>query len=98
MATIVIRSFAKELITETGCFEWSVVRGHRDPSGELFMHTKLITKTRARQLIEKLGLVESYSMPEGEIYDTPAGEFKALFPAGIKNKREREIIEHTDNV
>lgn len=98
MATIVIRSFTIVPFVGIGGFEYSVTRAYRLSTGQLYMHTDLITKERARFLIKKLGLVESYSTEDGEVYDTPDGEFKALFPKGLKNRAEREMIEHTDKI
>ena len=98
MATIVIRSYSKELITGAGCFEWSVTKARRCADGELYMHSMLVTKTKARELIDKLGLVESYSTPDGEIFDTPDGEFKKLFPNGIRSNKEKLMIEKVDNL
>ena len=98
MVTIVIRSFTKELVTGSGCYEWSITQASRNSYGQLFMFTKLVTKAKARKTIEDLGLVESYSTRDGEIFDTPEGDFKALFPQGIRTFADKMKIEQTDRL
>ena len=98
MATIVIRSLTKEKISGTCCYEWSVTEAHRNSKGELFMRSKLVNRFKARQIIARHGLVESYTQKEGQIFDTPAGDFKALFPNGIETKEDKEAIRKTDNI
>lgn len=98
MATIVIRSLTKERISCTCCYEWSRHDAWRDGHGILHLKSKLITRKKALELIERLGLVESHRRKFGEIYDTPNEDFKALFPDGIKSKMDFDTIERTDNI
>ena len=98
MTTIVIRSLTKERISCTFCYEWSRHDAYRDGHGILHLKSKLITRKKALELIERLGLVESHLRKIGEIYDTPEGDFKALFPDGIKSKSDFEAIEKTDKI
>lgn len=98
MAIIVIRSRTKERISGTFCFEWSVTEAIRRRSGSLIMRTYLTTRDKAKDIIKSNGLVESYSTNDGEVYDTPDGNFKALFPDGIRTKAEREMIEKLDRI
>lgn len=98
MATIVMHSITKEKISGTCCYEWSVTEAHRIRSGELYMRSMLVKRSKALQVIEKHGLVEAYSTREGTIYDTPEGDFKALFPRGLRTKRDIEAIEKTDRL
>ena len=98
MATIVIRSRTKERISGTFCFEWTETVASRSRYGTLSMRSRLVDRKKAHEIIEKNGLVESYSTRDGEIYDTPDGAFKALFPRGIDNYREMEMIEKIDRL
>ena len=96
MATIVIRSKTKSRIDGTCYPEYSVHYINRTRTGELYISSRLITKERSYAMIKRLGLVESYSTNDGQIYDTPEGDLKALFPNGLHNKKEIEIIEKAD--
>lgn len=78
--------------------EWSLHTGKRLIDGTLVMSSRLIDKEKARQIIDKRGLVECHRTKDGEIYDSPAREFKALFPRGIRIKQELEQIEKTDKI
>jgi len=98
MVTIVIRSRTKERISGTFCFEWSMHKAWRDSRGELHMENHLLTRQKAQAIIERRGLVESYSTKDGEIYDTPEGDFKALFPFGLLQKEDMETISKTDKL
>lgn len=98
MATIVIRSRTKEKISGTFCFEWSVHTCKRDCYGELLIISRLIDRHKAQEVINRLSLVESYHTKDGEIYDTPDGAFKALFPNGLRDKFDIEQIEETDRI
>lgn len=96
MATIVMRSKVMERISGTFCFEWRVVRGGRNALGQLSVNSQLTTKKRALAYIKKYGLVLSHSNRDGDVYDTPEGDFKALFPEGLTVKSEIEQIERID--
>ena len=98
MTTIIIRSRTKERISGTFSFEWSRHDAWRDERGGLHVKNTLLSRQKAQRVIERLGLVESFRTKDGEIYDTPEGDFKALFPNGIKGRAENEIIEHTDKI
>lgn len=98
MATIVIRSKVMERISGTFCFEWRAVKASRNASGELTVWSRLIKKKQGLALIKKKNLVLSHSNRDGDIYDTPAGDFKALFPNGLCVKSEIEQIEKIDKV
>ena len=93
MATIVIRSKVMERISGTFYFEWRVVRGGRNALGQLSVNSHLTTKKRALMYIKKYGLVLSHSNRDGDVYDTPEGDFKALFPKGLCVKSEINQIE-----
>lgn len=93
MATIVIRSTTKELITGSFSYEWSVHQGWRDNNGKLHIKSRLITRSKAQQIIQKLNLKECYSDRHGEIYDTPEDGFKAMFPDGVRGREDNETIE-----
>ena len=98
MAMIVIRSKTTEIISKTCCFEYSLHTASRTSSGELIFHSKLIDRKRAKEIIEKKGLIESYRTGDGEIYDTPEGDFKSLFPEGIHTIGEKILIERADKI
>lgn len=98
MALIVIRSKTKEKISCTFCYEWSVHSAHRTAGGELVMKSHLVTRERALQIIDKRGLIVAHHTKDGEIYDTPEGDFKALFPRGLRMRDEVYMIEKTDNL
>lgn len=98
MATIVIRSRTREIISGTCCYEYSVHTASRMSSGSLYFTSKLIDRKKAKAIIEKKGLVESYRADEGEIYDTPEGDFKALFPRGIRTIGDKILIERADKI
>lgn len=98
MALIVIRSKTKEKISCTFCFEWSVTHAHRTVGGELVMKSYLTTREKALKIIERRGLVVAHQTNDGEIYDTPEGDFKALFPRGLRLREEVQMIEKTDNL
>lgn len=98
MATIVIRSKTKERISGTSYAEYSIHHINRSSAGILSMSSRLVTKKKANETIKRLGLVESYSTPSGQIYDTPDGACKALFPNGLESKKEIELIEKADKI
>ena len=98
MATIVIRSRTIEKISRTCCWEYTVTRTRTDDKGLLRFYTKLITKDQAEDIIEENNLVEAHRTEDGEIYDTPDGAFKALFPNGVRTSREKYLIENVDNI
>lgn len=62
------------------------------------MENHLVDRQKAQTIIERRGLVESYSTKDGEIYDTPEGDFKALFPFGLLQKEDMETISKTDKL
>ena len=96
MAVIVIHSMTKERISKTVCYEWSLHEAHRNRHGELFMRSQLIKREKAMELIKKHGLVEAYREREGQIYDTPDGAFKSLFPNGVSTNAEKEAIKRAN--
>ena len=98
MVTIVIRSKTKERISGTCYAEYSIHQLHRNGAGKLSVKSHLVTKEKAKATVKRLGLVESYSTAEGQIYDTPDGACKALFPEGLRNKFDIEQIEKTDRI
>ncbi len=98
MTTIIIHSRTKEKISGTYCFEWSEHKFYRPGPGEMDVRSRLVTKSKAREIITKLGLVVSYKTADGEIYDTPEGDLKKLFPGGIRTQYDFRTIEKVDNV
>ena len=98
MATIVIHSRTQEKISGTCGYEWSKHTFHRLMSGELVTKSVLLTRQKALDVIRRLGLVESHRTEDGEIYDTPDGEFKRLFPDGVRTKQDLQKIEQIDNL
>lgn len=99
MATIVIHSRTREKISGTCCFEWSLHSFHRTIGGELVMtENKLIDRQRALRIIFGRGLVEAFRTNDGVVYDTASGDFKALFPRGIRSRDDMEKIEKTDKL
>lgn len=98
MVTIVIRSRTKERISGSFCFEWSVTQARRDYAGKLIMKNRLVSRQKAQEIIERKGLVESFRTKDGEIYDTPEGDFKSLFPEGIRTIEDMHEIEKTDKL
>lgn len=44
-----------------------------------------LSRAEAREKIEAAGLVCVYEDKNGEVYDTPEGDFKRLFPFGLSN-------------
>lgn len=97
MATIVIHSRTQEKISGTYSFEWSLHKGWRDGRGELHIESRLLSREKAEAFINRKGLVESHSTRDGEIYDTPDGAFKQLFPNGVRGF-ENGIIEIIDKI
>ena len=98
MPTIVLHSRTKEKISCTYGYEWSIHTFHRLKNGELVTKNRLTTKEKALEFIEKHGLVESFRTEDGQVYDTPEGDFKALFPKGIRSREDQRKIENTDNL
>ena len=98
MGIIVIRSRTKERISGTFCFEWSVHTYRRNSWGYLQITSKLVDRHKALELIKRHGLVKSLTTKDGEIYDTPDGAFKALFPEGLRDKFDIIQIEKTDRI
>ena len=95
---IVIRSKTMEIISKTYCVEYSLHTASRTSGGSLVFSSRLIDRRRAKEIIDKKGLVESYRTEDGEIYDTPNGDFKALFPEGIHTIGEKILIERADKI
>ena len=93
---IVIKSKVMERISGPFYVEWRAVSGSRNDQGKLTVLSHLIPKKRALSLIKKKNLVLSYTSRDGEVYDTPTGDFKALFPEGLTVKSEIEQIEKID--
>lgn len=62
------------------------------------MRSRKIDADKARMIIAENGLVEAHRTQDGEIYDTPQRDFKALFPDGLRNRNEIEQIEKTDRI
>lgn len=96
MATIIIHSRTKEKISGTYCMEWSKHVFHRLANGKLDVKSRRVSKSVALGVIQKLGLVEAYRTIDGEIYDTPDGELKKLFPEGIRSQKDLSAIENID--
>lgn len=93
MAVIILHSRVMERISGTFCFEWRYVSGYRNGMGELVLRSKPTTKSRALAAIKRHGLVLSHSTNDGQLFDTPAGDFKALFPDGIRSREEMSLID-----
>jgi len=96
MNTIVMRSKVREKITGSCYFEWCRVRGRRDAWGYLHLDYKRMTREKALELIDELGLVESHRAKDGDVYDTPDGAFKALFPEGVRDVADSMEIDKLD--
>jgi hypothetical protein len=96
MATIVMRSKVKEKITGSCFFEWCRIDGRRDRFGYLHLTYRRLSREKADELIDKLGLKESHRAKEGDIYDTPEGAFKALFPDGVRDRLDSMEIDKLD--
>lgn len=86
------------MISGTFCMEWRVTEASRSPFGFLSVRHSLVTREKAMAVIRQHGLVKSLKTPDGVLYDTPDGEFKALFPLGLRDKDERYMIERIDKV
>ena len=98
MAKIILHSKTTEKISRTCCYEWSEHTFKRGPDGKLITKSRLLDKQKAQRIIKKYGLVESFSTKDGEVYDTPEGDFKKLFPNGIQNKDDAAAIEKVDKL
>lgn len=98
MPIIIIRSKTVERLTGTCAFEYKYVAGSRDSRGRLLILARLVSRKRAKKVIEKRGLVRAYSNEDGTIYDTEDRAFKALFPQGVKTAEEMDQIEKVDNL
>lgn len=98
MAIIVIRSKTMEKISGTYSIEWSVTEAGRSSDGKLWQRSRLVSRKRGQQIIRERGLVMSHETPDGEVYDTPNGDFKALFPEGLRSKDDERKIESIDNL
>ena len=96
MATIVMRSRVKERITGSCFFEWCSIKGWRTAAGYLHLQYKKLTREKALELIDKLGLTESHRTKDGEVYDTPDGAMKALFPDGVRDTLDSMEIDKLD--
>ena len=93
-----IHSRTREKISGTYTMEWSLHTGRRMQDGTLVLKSRLIDKEKARDIIAKEGLVESHRTKDGEIYDSPGRDFKALFPHGIRTKEDMQKIENIDRL
>lgn len=95
---IVIKSRTQERITGTYSTEYSCHIARRTVFGALYLASQLVTRAKAKKLIREHGLVLSHKTPDGEIYDTPTGSFKALFPNGIQTKKDMITIDTVDRI
>lgn len=50
-----------------------------------------ITREEALDYIENHELIEAHKTRDGEVYDTPAGDFKALFPYGLPSAEYNKL-------
>lgn len=50
-----------------------------------------LSRAEAREKIEAAGLVCVYKDKDGEVYDTPEGDFKKLFPSGLSNGQLKSL-------
>ena len=98
MATIIIHSRTKEKISGTYCMEWSLHKFTRLSSGEISTYSRLVDKSKALSIIQRLGLVEVYRTIDGEIYDTPDNDLKKIFPCGVLTREEMNTIEKINNL
>ena len=98
MAIVIIRSKTKEICTGTCCFEYSLHTASRTAAGSLVFTSTIVERRVAKEIIKERGLVESYRTEDGEVYDTPNGDFKALFPEGIHTIGEKILIERADKI
>ena len=98
IATIVIRSKTKEIISGTVFYEYCLLHAWRDGMGLLRTRGKSITRQEAKAYVKANGLTEVYSTRDGDIFETPDRPFKALFPNGIRNRQELEAIEKTNRI
>lgn len=80
-ATIVIHSRVRSLIGDGTSMEWHSVTAVGQP-GSAIVHTEEIDRAQAQELIKQHGLVVMHDEQDGEIYDTPEGAFRYLFPKG----------------
>lgn len=98
MPLIVIKSRTRERITGTYSTEYSCHFARRTEFGALSLASQLVTRAKAKKLIREFRLVLSHNTPDGEIYDTPTGSFKALFPNGIQTMKDMRTIETVDRI
>ena len=96
-ATCIIKSKTKEKITKSVSPEWGRVTAVRSFDGRVTFHFRELTKSAAKEEIERDGLKEAYRDKYGVVYDTPDGSFKAMFPGGltgVEGKALEEIDRH----
>lgn len=98
MPIIIIRSKTKEVLTKTCMFEYRYVEGTRTRNGRLYVYVRLISRMKAKKVIESRGLVRAFSDGSGTIYDTEDQAFKALFPEGLKTIDDIYQVEKVDRV
>jgi hypothetical protein len=79
-------------------FEYRYVEGTRTRNGRLYVYVRLISRMKAKKVIENRGLVRAFSDGSGTIYDTEDQAFKALFPEGVKTIDDIYQIEKVDRV
>ena len=98
MPIIVIKSRTQERITGTYSTEYSCHIARRTADGTLYLVNNLVSRKKAQKLVREHGLVLSHNTQDGEIYDTPTGSFKALFPNGIQTMKDMRTIETVDKL
>lgn len=84
-ATIVIHSRVRSVIGAETSMEWHSVTA-TGKAGSVVVDSEEIDRAEARRIIDKYGLVIAHEEADGEIYDTPDGDFKALFPLGATSQ------------
>lgn len=78
----IIHSRVKSRIFGETAMQWHLLTGTMKKSGP-DIKAEEIERREALFLIRENGLVVTYSTDDGDIYDTPQQDFKAMFPNGV---------------
>ena len=92
-ASCIIKSKMKEKITMSVIPEWGRVTAVRSFDGRVTFYFRELTKSAAKEEIERDGLKEAYRDRYGVVYDTHECSFKAMFPGGLTAFEEKSLEE-----
>ena len=93
-ATVILHSRTKTPIFGYTNMIWSEHTAIGTPGHKIRIRSTELTKEQALARIEALGLVEVHRTKHGEVYDTPDGKFKFMFPDGLSGLQEYRLIQN----